>query len=275
LTTNELKQHADGFFRSLVETVVVLVTHMGEITQFTMDGFTWMFRRPYRWGELIKHMEFIGNKSVAIICLTGMFTGMAMSFQIYQGFAIVNATSLVGPTVAMGIFKELGPVLTGLIIAARAGGAMAAQLGTMRVTEQIDAMEVMGVQPIQFLVSPRLLAALISTPLLCALFNAVALIGSYGICIGLLGMDEALFWNKIQISLEPRHLGEAIIKSTVFGLCFAAICTYRGFNTQGGAKGVGDATNQGVVHSMVLIIVLDYFLSNIIAIALKLIDGTA
>src|SRR5690606_20152678 len=106
-----------------------------------------IFKKPYRFEEVIRHMEFIGNKSILIICLTGGFTGLAMSFQIYLGFKLVNATNLVGPTVALGISRELGPVLTGLIVAARAGGAMAARLGTMRVSEQIDAMEVMGIDP--------------------------------------------------------------------------------------------------------------------------------
>ena len=272
MTAEGLKAQTDSAILWALEQLRIFVTQLGDITNFTIESFRWLRRPPFRWNELIRHIEFIGNKSVGIVCLTGLFTGMAMSYQIYQGFSLVNATNLVGPTVALGIFKELGPVLTGLIIAARAGGAMAARLGTMRVTEQIDAMEVMGVHPFQFLIAPRMLAALISTPLLCAIFNFVALIGSYMVCIRLLEMDEAVFWDKIQLWLEPRHLGEALTKSAVFGLCFSAICTYRGFNTEGGAKGVGDATNQGVVHSMVLIIVLDYFITNLIAIYFRFVD---
>jgi phospholipid/cholesterol/gamma-HCH transport system permease protein len=249
------------------------ILEVGEVSEFGAESLQWAWKAPLRVSEVIRHIEFIGNQSLGIIGLTGVFTGMAMSYQIYQGFNLVNATNLVGPTVALGIFKELGPVLTGLIIAARAGGAMAARLGTMRVTEQIDALEVMGVAPRQYLVTPRLIAAFISTPLLCAVFNFVALLGSYLICIRMLNLDEAVFWDKIQQWLEPKHLVEALVKSSVFGLCFAAICTYRGFYTTGGAKGVGDSTNQGVVHSMVLIIILDYFLTNLIAIFFRFVDG--
>lgn len=250
-----------------------LSAEVGDVVLFGWMALKSFRQPPFRTGELLKHMEFIGNKSVAIICLTGLFTGMAMAYQIYQGFAMVNASNLVGPTVALGIFKELGPVLTGLIISARAGGAMAARLGTMRVNEQIDAMEVMGVDPLQYLVAPRVLAASLATPLLCTVFNAVALGGAYVICIQLLGMDEAVFWEKIFQWLEPRHLGEALIKSAVFGTTFSVICTYMGFHTKGGAKGVGEATNRGVVNSMVLIIVLDYFVTNLITIYFRLLDG--
>ena len=117
------------------------LTHIGSYFLFTKQSMQWLFRSPYRWPEFFKHMEFIGNKSVFIICLTGFFTGMVLSFQIYLGFSLINAENLVGPTVGLGIFRELGPVLTGLIVSARAGGAMAARLGTMRVTEQIDALD--------------------------------------------------------------------------------------------------------------------------------------
>jgi phospholipid/cholesterol/gamma-HCH transport system permease protein len=239
------------------------ISDVGFFALFCYDGLRLAFRKPFRYGELLQHMEFIGNKSVLIICLTGLFTGMVFSFQVYQGFKIVNAGNLVGPTVALGITRELGPVLTGLIVAARAGGAMAARLGTMRVTEQIDALEVMAVNPRQFLISPRILAALLAVPLLAGLFIYVALIGSHFLVVGLLGMDEAVFLNKIYAFLEPKDIGQGLFKSAVFGFIFSTVCCYHGYNTRGGAKGVGEATNRGVVTSMVLIIVADYFLTNL------------
>lgn len=243
--------------------IQTVLQDVGIFTVFCFDSFKWGFRHPFRYGELLQHIEFIGNKSVLIICLTGLFTGMVFSFQVYQGFKIVNAGNLVGPTVALGITRELGPVLTGLIVAARAGGAMAARLGTMRVTEQIDALEVMGVNPKQFLVAPRIHAALIAVPLLAALFIYVALLGSHLLVVVILGLDEAIFLNKVYLFLEPKDIGQGLFKATIFGLIFSCVCTYRGFYTKGGAKGVGDATNQGVVVSMVLIIVSDYFLTNL------------
>ena len=121
------------------------VVSIGEYFLFVQNALLWIVRPPYRYSEFFKHMEFIGNKSIFIICLTGFFTGMVLSFQIYLGFHLINADNLVGPTVGLGIFRELGPVLTGLIVSARAGGAMAARLGTMRVTEQIDALQTLSI----------------------------------------------------------------------------------------------------------------------------------
>ncbi|HRO66665.1 MAG TPA: ABC transporter permease [Pseudobdellovibrionaceae bacterium] len=166
----------------------------------------------------------------------------------------------------MGISRELGPVLTGLIVAARAGGAMAARLGTMRVNEQIDALDVMGVNTKQYLITPRIIAAVLCMPLLTAVFDFVAMVGSWFLCVYLVDLDEAVFFSRINDLLEFRHIMEGLFKSAIFGLVFAVVCTYRGFNTTGGARGVGEATNRGVVISMVLIIVLDYFLSSLIRI---------
>jgi len=260
----KINDSIDDFFLSIWNFIILFFTEAGRIVIFFFDSAQLIFVKPYRFEEFIKHMEFIGNKSIMIIVLTGGFTGMAMSYQIYLGFNLVNATNLVGPTVALGITRELGPVLTGLIVSARAGGAMAARLGTMRVSEQIDALEVMGIDPKQFLIAPRLLAAIISMPLLCGVFDFVAMSGSYLLCVKVLNLDEAIFWDKIQLWLNPRDINEGLVKAAVFGLVFAAICTYRGFNTTGGAKGVGDATNSGVVNSMVLIIVINFFMTNII-----------
>lgn len=240
------------------------VVATGEVVRFATYSIRAFFTRPWRFDELLSHMEFIGNKSVFIIALTGFFTGAALSYQIYLGFKLVNATSLVGPTVALGITRELGPVLTGLIVAARAGGAMAARLGTMRVSEQIDALEVMGVEPRQYLVAPRIVASVLTMPLLTGIFDFVAMFGSWLLCIQVLEMDEAAFFDRTQLWLEPSHINEGLFKAAVFGLFFAIVCTHRGFTTKGGAAGVGNSTNRGVVLSMVLIIVSDFFLTSMI-----------
>ncbi|AGH96190.1 MlaE family ABC transporter permease [Pseudobdellovibrio exovorus] len=250
----------------VVDSFVSSVREVGLITIFAWQSLRLLFVKPYRYGEVLKHMEFIGNQSVGIITLTSIFTGLALSFQVYLGFKLVNAVDLVGPTVALGISRELGPVLTGLIVAARAGGAMAARLGTMRVNEQMDALDVMGVNTKQYLIAPRLIAAIICMPLLTALFDFMAMFGSWILCTKLVGLDHAVFMSKIAATVEVRHINEGLIKAAIFGLVFAVICTYKGFNTSGGAKGVGEATNRGVVISMVSIIILDYFLMNLIRI---------
>lgn len=240
------------------------IIETGELCTFGVRSIRLFFRKPMRFDELLIHMEFVGNKSIIIILLSGVFTGMALAYQIYLGFKQVNAVSMVGPTVALGIFRELGPVLTGLIVGARAGGAMAARIGTMRVTEQIDALEVMGVDPIQFLVSPRVIAAVLVMPLLTGVFDFIAMVGCWAIAIYLLGMDEAQFWDRIIAWIQPYHIYEGLFKAAIFGLCFAIICTHRGYTTKGGAAGVGSSTNRGVVLSMVFIIILDFFVTNLI-----------
>lgn len=240
------------------------INEVGQMSIMLFHSLRLVFQKPSRWGEVLKHMEFIGNQSVGIISLTSLFTGLALSFQVYLGFKIVNATNLVGPVVALGIFRELGPVLTGLIVAARAGGAMAARLGTMRVNEQIDALDVMGVNTVQYLISPRVVAAFLCMPMLTIVFDFVAMVGSWFLVVRLVELDQAVFFDRINQTVELKHIIEGLIKSCVFGIIFALVCSFKGYFTKGGAKGVGEATNRGVVISMVMIIVLDYFLANLI-----------
>ena len=259
-----LNDKIDNFLLLLWKKVYEMFFACGKVAIFFFTSLRLAFHRPYRFEEVIKHMEFIGNKSILIISITGVFTGLALTYQVYLGFNMVNATSLVSPTVAWGIARELGPVLTGLIVAARAGGAMAARLGTMRVSEQIDAIEVMGIDPKQYLVSPRILAAIVTMPLLCGIFDFVAVAGAYFLCINVLGLDEAIFWEKIQQWIDPGDINEGLIKAGLFGMIFTAICTYMGFHTKGGAKGVGEATNKGVVYSMVIIICSNFFVTNMV-----------
>jgi len=250
----------------IISAIKGFVQEVGYIALFAGQSVRLLFAKPNRYGEIIKHMEFIGNQSVGIITLTSIFTGLALSFQVYLGFKLVNATDLVGPTVALGISRELGPVLTGLIVSARAGGAMAARLGTMRVNEQMDALDVMGINTKQYLIAPRIIAAVICMPLLTALFDFMAMFGSWFLCTKLVGLDHAVFMSKISNTVEIRHINEGLFKAAIFGFMFAVICCYKGFNTTGGAKGVGEATNGGVVVSMVSIIILDYFIMNLIRI---------
>jgi phospholipid/cholesterol/gamma-HCH transport system permease protein len=256
----------DAIALGLINSFFGFINEVGSFFLFGFQSFRLLFTKPYRYGEIIKHMEFIGNQSVGIIALTSAFTGLALSFQVYLGFKVLNATDLVGPLVALAISRELGPVLTGLIVAARAGGAMAARLGTMRVNEQLDALDVMGVNTKQYLIGPRIIAAILCMPLLTALFDFMAMVGSWFLCTKLVGLDQAVFMSKIRDAVEVHHIIEGLVKSAIFGIFFAVICTYKGYNTSGGAKGVGEATNRGVVISMVSIIIIDYFLMNIIRI---------
>jgi len=261
-------QTFDGAFLWLFKRLRVFIIQVGEISGFASKSIRLMFSRPWRIQELFSHMEFVGNQSVMIISLSAVFTGMALAFQLFLGFKRLNASGMVGSIVALAIFRELGPVLTGLIVAARAGGAMAARLGTMRVTEQIDALEVMGIDPLQYLVSPRILASVLVMPLLCGVFDFISMIGSWTICIHLLEMDEAQYWERINVWIKASDIFQGLFKAALFGLFFSIICTHRGYNTKGGAAGVGSSTNRGVVLSMVMIIIIDFFATNLIKIFL-------
>ena len=257
---------ADDFYGSLWLSISDFITNVGDIAFFFVRAIRGIFTKPYRFSEIFQHMEFVGNKSVFIIVLTGTFSGMALAYQIYIAFSLVNSSNLVGPTVALSVSRELGPVLTGLIVAARAGGAMAARLGTMRVTEQIDALDVMGVDAVQYLVSPRVVAAFLCMPLLTGIFDFVAIWGAFFVVVVLLDLDAAIFWDMIAQWMDPIQINEGLLKAAIFGLFFGVICCHRGFNAKGGARGVGDATNSGVVLSMVMIIVIDYYLAHMIRI---------
>lgn len=253
------------FFENFIEKRILSpVEAAGRFFLFAVKAIRSIFAKPFRYGELLKHIDFVGNQSIGIIVLTGIFTGLALTFQIWIGFSLLGAGDLVGPTVALAITREIGPVLTGLVISARAGGAMAAQLGTMRVSEQIDALEVMGIEPIQYLVGPRVVASVLATPLLCAVFDFMAMMSSYLLSVHFLGLDEGVYWERIQLWVQPSYVYEGLIKTSIFGLFFGLFCTFRGFTTTGGARGVGESTNRGVVVSMVMVIVLDYFVSNFI-----------
>ncbi|MFN7906011.1 MAG: MlaE family ABC transporter permease [Pseudobdellovibrionaceae bacterium] len=271
---NKLASVFDYLVEVTLGKLFLFVKQIGDIVLFATSSLRLLFAAPSRVGEMVKHIEFVGNQSLSIITLTALFTGLALSFQLYLGFKLFNAVNFVGPTVALGISRELGPVLTGLIVAARAGGAMAARLGTMRVNEQIDALDVMGVNTKQYLIAPRIFASIVSMPLLTAVFDFVSMMGCYFLCVYLVELDAAIFWQRIADIVQVKHIMEGLLKSAIFGMIFSVICTYRGFTTTGGAKGVGEATNRGVVLSMVMIIVFDYFITNMIRIY-YLVTGSA
>ncbi len=240
------------------------VEETGVVFGYFMQIMYWLIRPPYRFKNLLEQFIFVANKSVFIVCLTGVFSGMVFAIQIYFGFRIINADALVGPTVAIGMLRELGPVFTGIVVTGRAGAAMAAHLGTMRVTEQIDAMDVMGVNSIQYLVVPRVLASLIALPMLTGLYVLVGNIGSYVTGVYLLKIDPVIFYAHLQEIVEFRDLLQGLIKGAAFGLIFSVMGTYKGYYTHGGAEAVGKSTNEAVVVTLVMILVSDYFITLII-----------
>ena len=263
--TSFFKKSYDSFYR-FVESFGASIIHsmhiLGDVTQHMMRFFYWVFRPPFRAHLFIEQMHFIGNKSIFIIVLAGSFTGMVMAYQVYFGFKIISVDSLVGPVVAISLAKELAPVLTGLIVAGRAGAAMAAQIGSMKVTEQIDALEVMGIDSYQYLAVPRILASFLAVPMLSAIFLLVGNIGSWFVGTKALMIDEAMYLSQLGEFMVLEDMAQGIIKAFVFGFVIAVVGTYCGFRVQSGAVGVGKGTNLAVVWGMILVLILDYFLTS-------------
>ena len=206
-------------------------------------------------------MEFVGVGSLFIVVLTGLFTGAVFALQGAGAFRMFNAESLVGSTVGLSLARELSPVLTGLMVTGRAGSGIATEIGTMRVTEQIDALYTMAVNPVQYLVVPRFIAGLIMVPILSGLFTLVGMVGCYVVGVVMLGIDEGVFIEKVKWFVEPADLASGLIKACVFGGILTMVGCYKGFYAAGGARGVGIATTQSVVASSVIILVSDYFLT--------------
>ena len=239
-----------------------VLEEMGRMLNLLFASIYWMFRRPFRLRLLFKQMEFVGVHSTLVVVLTGAFTGAVLALQSYYGFRKFGAESLVGATVALSLTRELGPVLTGLMVTGRVGSAMAAELGTMRVTEQIDAMYTMAVEPIKHLILPRILASILMVPVLTVVSDFVGIAGGYFVGVKLLGINSGIFMNKMYEIVEMSDIMNGLYKSVVFGLILSLVGCYKGFYTSGGAAGVGRATTSAVVLSSVLILIFDYILTS-------------
>lgn len=241
--------------------VLKVLGDLGGVTLLAFEVAILAARPPYRLRNLLAACEAVGVGSIFVVLLTGFFTGAVFGMQSASAFALFDAESLVGATVALSLTRELAPVLTGLMVTGRAGSAIATELGSMRVTEQIDALATMAVDPRHYLLVPRVLAGLLTVPILCMVFNLVGLWGSYLVAVKLEGISEAQFWSRIQAWVDVDDILGGLIKAAIFGLMITLIASYKGFNASGGAKGVGEATTEAVVLSSVLILVSDYFLT--------------
>lgn len=233
----------------------------GRMMLLLLEAIGWLFRPPWRWRLFFKEMEFIGVNSIFVVALTSLFTGMVLALQTYYAFRMFSAETLVGATVALSMARELGPVITALMVTGRAGSAIAAEIGTMRVTEQVDALSVMAINPVQYLVLPRIVAGVIMVPLLAALSVFIGVVGGYLVGVKLLGIHGGIFMNKIYEYVELSDIYNGLIKAACFGLILTLVGCYKGFYTRGGAEGVGRATTQAVVLSSVLILTFDYVLT--------------
>ncbi|ABF91322.1 MULTISPECIES: ABC transporter permease [Myxococcus] len=240
--------------------LIDIVSTLGGIITMGLDVFRWSVRRPFRLVNLFAQLDFVGVGSIFIVSLTGTFTGMVFALQTSTAFQLFDAESLVGPTVALTLTRELAAVFSALMVTMRAGSAMCTELGTMRVTEQVDALETMAVNPVQYLLVPRVLAGLFMVPALTMLFNTMGMGGAYVVAVGGLGISPGTFLSRTQQWLAPEDIFQGLLKGAVFGLSVSLICCFKGFNASGGAKGVGQATTEAMVASALSIFILDFIL---------------
>jgi phospholipid/cholesterol/gamma-HCH transport system permease protein len=231
---------------------------LGELSTFSASSIAAIVRPPYRVGLLFAQLEFMAWGSLFVVGLTGLFTGMVLALQTVYAFGLFNAQSLVGATVELSLARELAPIFTCIVLVARVGSAVATELGTMRVTEQIDALETMAVDPLNYLVVPRVVASALAAPVLTMLFNAIALAGAYGIAVWLKDLSPGTFLNRLQYLVEVSDITNGLGKSAVIGFVVIMISCYRGYRAEGGARGVGIATTQAVVGGLVAIFAIDY-----------------
>ena len=237
---------------------------MGRFVHLVGRVFAWTPRPPYDWRELARQMVKVGVSSTPVVMLTALFTGMVLALQTFTVLKRFNAESYVGSLVALSMVRELSSVLSSLIVAGRAGSAMGAELGTMRVTEQIDALEVMATDPFHYLVVPRVWAATLTMPLLVVLADGVGIFGGYLVSVVLMGANPVSYVNTSFQFMELKDLLSGLIKAAVFGFLLASIGCQQGFYTTGGAEGVGRSTTAAVVLASIAILIADFFLTKLL-----------
>ena len=243
---------------------IAFFTEIGTIAKLLAETVFWGVRPPYRFRLFASAMEFVGVQSIFIVGLTGTFVGMVFGLQLVDGFRQFGAENQTGGVVAIALARELAPVFASLMIASRAGSAMCTELGSMRVTEQIDALTTMAVNPVQYLIVPRVVAGVTMVPALTMVFNAVGIFGAWFVCVQVLGLDAGVFISRARYLVDPADVTQGLIKSFVFGLAITIIACRQGFYASGGAAGVGQATTRAVVLSVVSILILDYFITTML-----------
>ncbi|MCI0566784.1 MAG: ABC transporter permease [Acidobacteria bacterium] len=237
---------------------------MGRMLLFLGATIAWLSRPPFRPVQILKQLHFIGFKSSFVVVLTAAFTGMVLGLQGYYSLRKFGAEAALGSAVALSMIRELGPVLASLMVTARAGSAMTAEIGIMRITEQIDALDTMAINPLQYLISPKFVAALLGVPLLVAIFDVVGIYGGYLVGVELLGVSAGSYWSSIESAVEWKDVYGGILKSFSFGIIISWICCYKGYYTRMSAEGLGTATTEAVVLTSVLILIWDYFLTSVL-----------
>jgi phospholipid/cholesterol/gamma-HCH transport system permease protein len=239
------------------------VQFLGRFGRFLAEAVMVACLPPFKLGRVVERLDFIGFRSLVIVLLTGAFTGMVLGLQIFLTLSRFGSEAFLGPAVALSLIRELGPVLAALMVTGRAGSALTAELGIMRITEQIDALEVMALNPMRYLVAPSIFAGILTFPLMTAMFDVVGIFGGYLVGVELLGLSPGTYFGEMQTFVDFGDIALGFWKSVSFGIIVTWVCSYKGFHVGHGAEGVARATTQAVVLSSVLILVWDYFIGSV------------
>lgn len=248
---------------SLGRSIVHALEELGRFFVFFGRALRALFRPPFRWRLYAEQMERIGVRSIPIIALSSAAIGMIFSLQMTTLLAMFQADTMVGAAVGLTLARELAPVITTLMLIAKNGSSMTAELGTMRVTEQIDAMETMSVDPVHYLVVPRIVASVLVFPVLTGLANVIGVVGAYVVAVGMLNVDPGGFFEQLYWFVNPIDVGSGLIKGAVMGFMMSVICSYFGFYSDRGSKGVGESATRAVVTSSVGILIADYVMADL------------
>jgi phospholipid/cholesterol/gamma-HCH transport system permease protein len=240
-----------------------IVASLGRFGSFLVAAVATMLTPPLKFWAFVDRINFIGFRSLLIILLTGAFTGMVLGLQIFLTLSRFGSEAFLGPAVALSLIRELGPVLAALMVTGRAGSALTAELGIMRITEQIDALEVMALNPTRYLVAPSIFAGIVSFPLMTAMFDVVGIFGGYLVGVELLGLSPGTYFGEMRTFVDMADISLGFWKSFYFGIIVTWVCSYKGFYVGHGAEGVARATTQAVVLSSVMILVWDYFIGSV------------
>ena len=253
-----------GLVRGLFSPLIRLLDELGRTASLAGQTLYWGIRPPYRGRLVIEAMEFIGVQSLFLVGLTALFIGLVFGLQLVDGFRQFGAENQTGGVVGMALARELAPVFTALMISSRAGSAISTELGSMRVSDQIDALTSMAVNPVQYLVVPRVIAGTLMGPALTIVFGGVGMVGAYLVCVGMLGLDPGIFLDKVSWFVDARDIAQGLFKALVFGIVISLIACRQGFHAEGGAAGVGRATNRAVVQGAVAILAFDYLITSML-----------
>jgi phospholipid/cholesterol/gamma-HCH transport system permease protein len=268
-------QHKDSIlvllekpFTHIGKTVIDWINVLGSSTIFLLIAL-WKSFHPKQFSKVIQQTYYIGAKSTTIIMLVSLFTGMVLGLQSYHALVKFGAQGGLGTLVALSLIRELGPVLTAIMITARAGSAITAEIGIQRITEQVDALKTMRIDPFSYIISPRITASIISFPLLTALFDIIGIIGGYITGVTLMGLNAGTYTHSIQAYVDMKDLTDGFVKAIVFAVIVATVCCYQGYyvhkrKDSKGAKAVGMATTSAVVISCVLILISDYVVTSLL-----------